>query len=51
MQAVQKRFPKLQLDIDKLRANAETLKVNKEGVIMLDRNNPTHRDWFEDNKQ
>ncbi|KRT87128.1 MULTISPECIES: hypothetical protein [Bacillus] len=48
MQALEKKFPELKLDTKKLWAKAEKLKSNKDGIILLNRTNPEHRDWFND---
>ena len=33
--------------IEGLTMNVETLKVDREGKILIDFDNPSHRDWFE----
>jgi hypothetical protein len=45
---LEKEYQELKLRADKLRLRAEVLKVDEDGAIVLDRNNPDHRRWFED---
>lgn len=35
------------LNFDKLRAKAQKVERDENGVILLDRNNPLHREWYE----
>ncbi|MEK5100407.1 MULTISPECIES: hypothetical protein [Bacillus] len=48
MQTLEKAFPQLKLDRQKVWSTAEKLKSNKDGVILLDRSNPDHRNWYND---
>lgn len=41
----QKETQETTIDRSKLRAKAERLKI-KNGVIILDTNNPEHREWY-----
>ncbi len=34
-------------NFDRLHAHAERIPCDDEGVILLDRNNPLHTEWFE----
>lgn len=36
------------IDLDKVINESEMLKVDQYGRIILDRNNPSHREWMED---
>lgn len=36
------------LDVKKLKARAETLKTDENGAVLLNRGNPDHVEWFED---
>ncbi|MFE6140108.1 hypothetical protein ACFVRA_23220 [Bacillus subtilis] len=46
MQTLEKAFPQLKIDRQKVWTSADKLKSNKDGVILLDRSNPEHRDWY-----
>ncbi|MEC0314719.1 hypothetical protein P8797_17335 [Bacillus subtilis] len=46
MQTLEKAFPQLKIDRQKVWASADKLKSNKHGVILLDRSNSDHRDWY-----
>jgi hypothetical protein len=46
MSTLEKVFQQLKLDRQKVWFTAEKLKSNKDGVILLDRSNPDHRDWY-----
>lgn len=48
---LEKQYQELKLNAEKLRLRAEILKVDKDGAIVLDRNNPDHRQWFEDDEK
>lgn len=51
MQAIEKKFPELNLNIKKLWSKADKFKTNKDGVILLNRSNPQHRDWYNDDSE
>ncbi|KIU04532.1 hypothetical protein ACFVIX_06155 [Bacillus subtilis] len=51
MQAIEKKFPELNLNIKKLWSKADKFKTNKDGVILLNRSNPQHRDWYNDDSK
>lgn len=38
------------MNFEKLRARAHRVKFDDNGAILLDRNNPSHREWYEDNE-
>ena len=44
--AVIERLKYLQL-VEGLTMNVETLSVDQEGFVLLDPDNPSHREWFE----
>ncbi|WGD89569.1 hypothetical protein P5611_021565 (plasmid) [Bacillus subtilis] len=46
MQTLEKAFPQLKIDRQKVWVSADNLKSNKDGVILLDRSNPEHRAWY-----
>lgn len=39
------------LNFDKLRAKAQKVERDENGVILLDRNNPLHREWYEEDEE
>jgi hypothetical protein len=39
------------LKFDKLRAKTQKVKRDENGVILLDRNNPLHREWYEEDEE
>jgi len=39
------------LNFDKLRAKAQKIDRDENGVILLDRNNPMHSEWYEEDEE
>lgn len=50
--ALAKKIEELnRLNFDKLCAKTQKVEIDENGVILLDRNNPLHREWYEEDEE